>query len=119
MTTALPIFEKNRWWPNAALSDSDVMIALILNDPTTLDLIQTILFWGIDRVDAVRTATASERSEAENHVLCLMYDPVREGVREAGEHSHDKASDWHGSPVSPPMIDPPDANASGFLKSAP
>lgn len=83
MTAALPIFEKNRLWSNAALSDPDVMIALILNDPTTLDLIQAVLFWGIDRVDAVRAATASERSGAEIRVLRLMYDPVREGVRDA------------------------------------
>lgn len=83
MTAALPIFEKNRWWSNTALADPDVMIALILSDPTTLDLIQAVLFWGIDRVDAVRADTASERNEAENRVLSLMYDPVREGVRDA------------------------------------
>lgn len=83
MTAALPIYEKNRLWSNAALSDPDVMIALILNDPTTLDLSQAVLFWGIDRVDAVRATTASERSEAENRVLSLMYDPVCEGARDA------------------------------------
>lgn len=46
-------------------------------------VIHALLFWGGDRVDAVRTATASERSEAENRALSLMYDPVSEGVRDA------------------------------------
>ncbi len=78
------------------------------------------LFRGIHRVDAVRATTASERSEAENRVLNLMYDPVREGGWEAPGHTHDKAADWHGPQgSSPPMIDPPEGHAYGFPKSAP
>ena len=83
MMAASPKFEKNRWWSNADVSDPDVMIASILDDPTTLDLIQAFLTWGIDHVDAVRASTDAERSDAENRVLSIMYDPVREGVRDA------------------------------------
>lgn len=49
-TSVSGIFEKNRWWSNPGLTDVDTMIALILADPTRVDLALAASLWGVERV---------------------------------------------------------------------
>ena len=75
--------ERPRWWSNPGLQDRDTIIALVLDDPTTLDLATTMAHYGVEAVDRVRLRTDCERTQSQNRFLDVLYVPVRQGVRDA------------------------------------
>lgn len=75
--------ERPRWWSNPGLTDRDTIIAIVLADPTTVDLARTMAHYGLDVVEDVRRRTEDERSPSENRTLDMIYGPVAEGVRDA------------------------------------
>lgn len=78
-----PGLERPRWWSNPGLRDRDTIIALVLDDPTTIDLARTMAHYGIDAVDRVRRETERERTKSQNGFLDTLYDPIRSGVCDA------------------------------------
>lgn len=81
------IFQKNRWWSNPGLSDVDTMIALILADPTRVDLALAAALWGIDRVERVRVRIDGELTPVHRRVLETIYEDVVDGLRNAPERA--------------------------------
>ncbi len=81
------MFQKNRWWSNPALSDVDTMIALILLDPTRVDLALAAALWGAERIELVRSRIEDELTPVHKQVLDLIYASVLEAVRAAPERA--------------------------------
>lgn len=89
-TDAAPLgtlFEKNRWWSNPGLSDVDTMIALILADPTVVDLALAASLWGANRIERVRARMDDELTPVHRQVLDRIYAPVLQGVRDAPDRA--------------------------------
>lgn len=82
------IFQKNRWWSNPGLSDVDTMIALILADPTRVDLALAAALWGVDRIERVRSNVDAELTPLHRQVLDPIYASALQGVR----HAHERAA---------------------------
>lgn len=85
--TAPPVLEKPRWWSNPGLNDPQTIIALVLSDPSTVDLARIMAHYGIETVDEVRRRTEMERDAFGNRFLETIYAPVVEGVRDALQRS--------------------------------
>lgn len=81
------IFQKNRWWSNPGLSDVDTMIALILVDPTRVDLALAAALWGTNRIERVRSRIEDELTPVHRQVLEPIYAFVLSGVRNAPERA--------------------------------
>ncbi|MCT8003966.1 hypothetical protein NZL82_19050 [Sphingomonas sanguinis] len=81
------IFQKNRWWSNPGLSDVDTMIALILVDPTRVDLALAAALWGTKRIERVRSRIEDELTPVHLQVLDPIYASVLSGVRNAPERA--------------------------------
>lgn len=80
-----PMFEMPRFWSNPGLRDPDTIIALVLANPTTVDLARTIGTYGFERVDRVRRETREELSPSEAEWLDTLWEPVVQGARDALE----------------------------------
>ncbi|GEM_PF-4684679 len=81
------IFQKNRWWSNPGLSDVDTMIALILADPTKVDLALAAALWGTNRIELVRSRIDEELTPVHRQVLEPIYAAVLRGIRDAPERA--------------------------------
>lgn len=81
------LFQKNRWWSNPDLTDIDTMIALILTDPTPVDLALAASLWGSRRVRAVRAQIERELTTVHVQVLDRFYESVLLGVDQASRTS--------------------------------
>jgi hypothetical protein len=85
-TTAVrrpPLFEKHRSWSNPRLRDPDTVIALVLTDPTTIDLARVIATYGLPRVERVRRAIRHDLTPSQARWLETLWEPVVLGARDA------------------------------------
>lgn len=81
------LFEKNRWWSNPDLSDIDTMIALILSDPTPVDLALAASLWGPERIRTIRSEIEQELTPVHRQVLDRFYEKVLLGVKRASQRT--------------------------------
>ena len=78
-----PVLEKYRWWSNPNLSDPDTVIAMVLADPTTIDLARIIGTYGLTRVERVRNKISHELTPSEARWLETLWEPVILGAQDA------------------------------------
>ena len=78
-----PVLEKYRWWSNPNLSDPDTVIAIVLADPTTIDLARIIGTYGLSRVERVRDKISHELTPSEARWLETLWEPVILGAQDA------------------------------------
>ena len=80
-----PAFDVPRTWSNRSLEDPDVLIALVLDNPTLGDVVRTLLSYGEDRV--LRVLSLMEAAgEIDPHVAVggrRMVANAMEGIRDA------------------------------------
>jgi hypothetical protein len=81
--TATPAFEINRSWSNPSLSDPQTIIALVLERPTTHDVAQAILSYGLDAVSDVKTQVEAELPPFRRDYLARIWNPVLTGLSRA------------------------------------
>lgn len=80
---AVPGFEINRFWSNSSLTDPQTIIALVLERPTTHDLAQTILSYGLETVTQVKTRLEPDLPGFRRDYLARLWDPVLSGLERA------------------------------------
>jgi hypothetical protein len=80
---APPHFEINRSWSNRKLTDPTTIIALVLARPTTHDLAQTILTYGLEKVAAVKAEFEPQLPPFRREYLARIWEPVLEGLERA------------------------------------
>lgn len=78
--TGMPTLTYSRSWSNADLPDATTYIALVLSDPTTIDLAIVLSHFGVEEVLKVRDATEDERSFQQKATLAAMLEPAVAGV---------------------------------------
>jgi hypothetical protein len=79
----VPRFEINRSWSNPALSDPQTIIALVLERPTTHDVAQAILSYGLDTVSDVKAQVEAELPTFRRDYLARIWNPVLTGLSRA------------------------------------
>lgn len=78
-----PRLEKHRSWSNPDLNDPDKIIALVLAEPTTIDLARIIGTYGLDRVGRVKDQVRHELTPSEARWLDKIWAPVILGAQDA------------------------------------
>ncbi len=80
---AAPALEINRAWSNPSLNDPLTIIAMVLERPTTHDLTQTILSYGLDAVVDVKARLEPDLPAFRRTYLARIWDPVLKGLERA------------------------------------
>jgi hypothetical protein len=78
-----PQLEINRSWSNPDLTDPTTIIALVLERPTTHDVAQTILAYGLETVAAVKAEIEPQLPPFRQEYLARIWDPVLKGLERA------------------------------------
>jgi hypothetical protein len=78
-----PQLEISRSWSNPGLTDPTTIIALVLERPTTHDLTQTILAYGLETVAAVKAELEPQLPPFRREYLARIWEPVLKGFERA------------------------------------